>query len=188
MRLILTLSLIIITKSLLFGQDGTWSIDSLAQIEAQNLLKKGITNEVIVYSSGCTGCYSLDGNCQCSDGLISVYIIWKQNDILIKRLNCCYETYGKPFEAENLLNEFLLEQKQIFNSKFEFDYITPHDDFFRIRLLTRDSEQLIRMSSVHFDQNTEHFTSNMQQPAKLYLDKLREAITKAEKSGFTRRN
>lgn len=184
MKSILTLIYITSIAFTSYGQIGVYELDSLGTRLAQDLVDNRLTESAIVYVSGCTGCYSLD-NCQCDGGLADLYIIWDNNQTKIKKLTCCSIFYGKNFEDLNLLNKMTKEPMPIFTSAFKFEYIRAHRDFEKIKLVTKNSIETINLESEFFNKENKYRKTNLEQPAKIFLEKIKKAVKTANESEWT---
>jgi len=184
MKTFLTLLILISTVLPLDAQTRISELDSMATNLARELVENELTQSAVVYITGCTGCYSLD-NCQCAGGLVDVYIIWKENEPIVKKIDCCSTFYGKEFKDSGLLTELRDNSKTVFSSTFKFDYIQTHSDFDRLKLITKDSIQQINLESELFNEDCKYRTLNIEQPAKIFIDKLKETLKVANESEWT---
>lgn len=184
MKPILTHLILISTILPLTAQTRISELDSVATKLARELVENELTQSAIVYVSGCTGCYSLD-NCQCAGGLADVYVIWNESEPKVKKINCCSTFHGKGFDDTGLLTELRENPGPVFSSIFQFDYIQTHSDFDRLKLITKDSIHRINLESELFNEDCKYQTLNMEQPAKIFIDKLKGTLKVANESEWT---
>lgn len=167
------------------GQAGIIEVDSTATALAKDLIQNNLAQTVLIYESGCVGCYTID-DCQCEGGVVDIYIIWDYEQPKIKKINCCFVTYAKEFHGQEILADLVNRQEEILTSEFRFDYIETHGMFDRIKMVTKDSVLKINIPSELFNDDYKYREHNLAQPAKEYLESLKLAIRYAEKEGWTK--
>jgi hypothetical protein len=153
-----------------------YEIDSISISIGKDLIKDSFNQKVLIYQTGCVGCFS-NGSCRCIGSHLIPYIIWQTDTILrIKKLNCCKdETNYEILASNNIWSEY---DSKLFNSKFNSSYYTSHAHFYSIILIDKKEVQKIEMFDYYFEENNKFKTQNETQAAFTFLEILREMIGK----------
>lgn len=142
--------------------------DSLATAKSDSLLLQ--VDSVLIYHYGCVGCYMLaeNGECVSPD---SYLLLWPQGDKLNSlRVDECGVVEGSC--SSELWSDLTLNAGKIFSSNFECSYVVSHYGFDFLTLRTHGKTEKIRIFDYYFDSDLPDSTSNAEQPAKLFLNRL----------------
>ncbi|MEQ9423314.1 MAG: hypothetical protein RJQ09_02770 [Cyclobacteriaceae bacterium] len=179
----LCLAILISVNSIIFTQAQELSyskVSDLVEERAAGLLQ--FTDSVLMYESGCLGCFIIleeDQEFQCQ---LTINLIWNdQGNCKIQKIDCDgIHTFGQlDFDT---WEAFTSSAENILNSKFKVKYMWSHFGFEALTLLTKGSKTQIEVRDYYFFDSEPDSTWNRNTPAKIYIDQLGSAIHQWEES------
>jgi len=168
------------------SQDRTFDeIDKIAESNAKKLLSDKKTEQVLIYSTGCIGC-DIIANCTCEFGDKETYLIWTESEkTFIQSIDCCYISLKKEVNLDEVLNFLNLNSKNIFDSKFQSDYMTVHHSFDKISLITNKRTKTVELFNYYFDSENKYSGENNKQKALRFKNLLIKRIKQIKKDNKT---
>jgi hypothetical protein len=143
-------------------------VDSVTNSRIAQLLEE--QDSILLHESGCIGCYIIsDDDCNCEQ---YNHLYWKEStESYIQRIDCCGVHEISALDRD-IWNKFELNVADILNSKFNTEHYVIHHDYDYITLATQDTILTIKIRDFYFNSNEADSASNMNQPAKIFLDYL----------------
>ena len=178
MKNTLVLLFMILCRGVLAQEFSLDEADSIALSDAIKTVNSSQVDSAFIYSSGCIGCEVIGDDCSCSYGFVNVYLFYKaENGTQVNLYSCCGT--GEKINIKDFpWSDISKQGDKIFHSEFNSTYLTVHNDFMNLKLITLDGVREINLYDYYFDEENPHKQKNELQPARKLQKQLSESIRK----------